>query len=295
MFHPMKRLLAVFLCLAALWLAPAAAIAGTNKPLTYDQVKGTGLANKCPDVSGNARGRSVIPLQPGQSLQLIDICLEPTNFFVKEESSNKRKEAEFVPAKLLTRATSSLDFIKATVTAQPDGSLLLREEEGLDYQPITVKMPGGEMVAFLFSMKNFEGRTEPGVNGISTAIDFEGEMEVPTYRGGTFIDPKGRGLGTGYDAAEALPAKRDDAAFYEKSNKKAEYLKGKMYLQVARLDTARGKLPVRLNATNPRIPTLGQKNRKKCAFAAFSTLAWAKFCPEGVPPTPGGFFDAVRL
>ncbi|MGQ9864738.1 MAG: photosystem II manganese-stabilizing polypeptide [Pseudanabaenaceae cyanobacterium] len=259
----MKRLLAVFLCVAALCWAPATAIAGTNKPLTYDQVKGTGLANKCPDVSGNARGRAVIPVPPGQSISLIDICLEPTNFFVKEESSNKRKEAEFVPAKLLTRATSSLDFIKATVTAEPDGTLVLREEEGLDYQPITVKMPGGEMVAFLFSMKNFEGRTAPGVNAISTAIDFEGEMEVPTYRGGTFIDPKGRGLGTGYDAAEALPAKRDDAAFYEKSNKKAEYLKGKMYLQVARLDTTTGELAGTFECEQPSDTDLGAEEPRE--------------------------------
>ncbi len=263
MFHPMKRLLALFLCVAALCWAPAAAIAGTNKPLTYDQVKGTGLANKCPDVSGNARGRAVIPVKPGESISLIDICLEPTNFFVKEESTNKRKGAEFVPAKLLTRATSSLDFIKAKITAEPDGTLVLREEEGLDYQPITVKMPGGEMVAFLFSMKNFEGRTAPGVNAISTAIDFEGEMEVPTYRGGTFIDPKGRGLGTGYDAAEALPARRDDEAFYEKSNKKAEYMKGKMYLQVARLDTTTGELAGTFECEQPSDTDLGAEEPKE--------------------------------
>lgn len=33
---------------------------------------------------------------------------------------------------------------------------------------------------------------------------------VPSYRGATFLDPKGRGAATGYDTAVALPAAGDD-------------------------------------------------------------------------------------
>lgn len=33
---------------------------------------------------------------------------------------------------------------------------------------------------------------------------------MPSYRGATFLDPKGRGAATGYDTAVALPAAGDD-------------------------------------------------------------------------------------
>ncbi|MCS6959724.1 MAG: photosystem II manganese-stabilizing polypeptide [Pseudanabaenaceae cyanobacterium SKYGB_i_bin29] len=214
-----------------LGIAPAEAV---QKPLTYDEILGTGLANKCPDVTEGARGRAVIPLEVGKPTEIYNLCLEPTNFFVKEEVSNKRRQPEFVPTKLLTRATSSLDFIKATVTLQPDGSLVLEEKEGLDYQPITVQLPGGERVAFLFSIKNYKAVSQPGLIGLTTAVDFEGETEVPTYRGASFIDPKGRGLAIGYDAAEALTAKRDE---FEASIKKDEFMKGKLSMQIEKINS----------------------------------------------------------
>lgn len=36
---------------------------------------------------------------------------------------------------------------------------------------------------------------------------------MPSYRGSTFLDPKGRGAATGYDNAVALPAAADAGAF----------------------------------------------------------------------------------
>ena len=45
-----------------------------------------------------------------------------------------------------------------------------------------------------------------------TADGFGGEFVVPSYRGATFLDPKGRGAATGYDTAVALPAAGDDGA-----------------------------------------------------------------------------------
>jgi len=44
------------------------------------------------------------------------------------------------------------------------------------------------------------------------ADGFGGEFTVPSYRGSTFLDPKGRGAATGYDTAVALPASGDDGA-----------------------------------------------------------------------------------
>lgn len=169
------------LCLALSLTIGASPAGAVPKPLTYDEIVGTGLANKCPDVSEGSRGRAVIPMEVGKPVELYNLCLEPTNFFVKEEGNNKRKKAEFVPTKLLTRATSSLDFIQATVTLQPDGSLKLVEKEGLDYQPLTVQMPGGERVAALFSIKNYVGVSQPGLIGLTTSADFEGVTEIPTY------------------------------------------------------------------------------------------------------------------
>lgn len=213
--------------------------AGTNLPLTYDQIRNTGLANTCPDILGASRGRGMIPIKPGETVKITNLCLQPTNFYVKEESSNRRKSAEFVASKLLTRATSSLDYVKGIVTAQPDGSLKFEEKEGLDYQPITVQMPGGERVAILFTIKGYTGVTEPGLNGLTTSTDFEGETDVPTYRGANFIDPKGRGLAIGYDAAEALPAKRDE---FSKNTKNDATSKGKMSLQIAKLNSETGEI-----------------------------------------------------
>jgi photosystem II oxygen-evolving enhancer protein 1 len=215
------------------------AIAAVDRTMTYDQIRGTGLANQCPDVVGSSRGRGIIPLESGKTLQITEMCLQPTSFFVKEESANKRKKAEFVASKLVTRATSSIDYVKAVVTAQPDGSLKLEEKEGLDYQPITVQMPGGERVAILFSMKGYTASTQPGLGGITTSTDFEGETDIPTYRGANFIDPKGRGLAIGYDAAEALPAKRDN---YEKSTKDDSTSKGKMSLQISKINSITGEI-----------------------------------------------------
>jgi photosystem II oxygen-evolving enhancer protein 1 len=215
------------------------ATAAVDRTMSYDQIRGTGLANQCPDVIGTSRGRGIIPIESGKTVQITEMCLQPTSFFVKEETANKRKKAEFIASKLVTRATSSIDYVKALVTAQPDGSLKLEEKEGLDYQPITVQMPGGERVAILFSMKGYSATTQPGLGGITTSTDFEGETDIPTYRGANFIDPKGRGLAIGYDAAEALPGKRDT---YEKSTKDDSTSKGKMSLQISKIDSVTGEI-----------------------------------------------------
>jgi hypothetical protein len=81
------------------------------------------------------------------------------------------------------------------------GNVQLKEVDGIDYAPVTVQLPGGERVPFLFSVKELEAK--------GTADGFGGEFVVPSYRGSTFLDPKGRGAATGYDNAVALPAAAD--------------------------------------------------------------------------------------
>ena len=48
--------------------------------LTYEQVKGTGLANRCAEV----KGEGTINLTPGKKHQITDFCVEPTSFQVRK-------------------------------------------------------------------------------------------------------------------------------------------------------------------------------------------------------------------
>jgi len=99
---------------------------------------------------------------------------------VKEE--NSRGEEDFVPTKLLTRLSYSLEGMEGEVKIGNDGSMVFREDEGMDYQATTVRPPGGEYVPFLFTIKKFEGKGD-----LDT---FSGDFLVPSYRGSTFMDPR---------------------------------------------------------------------------------------------------------
>ncbi|MEN9214914.1 MAG: photosystem II manganese-stabilizing polypeptide [Gloeomargarita sp. DG02_4_bins_56] len=261
-----RALLAVLLmCCLTLVTACAPAVGTTAegltyeqiKSLSYDQVKGTGLANKCPQLSNFARG--ALNLTAGQKYQITDLCLEPTSYFVKEEPLNKRQEATFVPAKLLTRATSSIDAVEGDLEVAPDGVLTLKERDGIDFQAITVQLPGGERVPFLFTIKELVAKTEPGSTVINTSTDFEGTFKVPSYRSALFLDPKGRGLATGYDNAVALPAQADDARLAEANVKAVEISEGHLSLQVAQVDGSTGEIAGTFESEQPSDTDLGAR------------------------------------
>merc|ERR1719199_1410504 len=72
--------------------------------LTYEQIKGTGLANTCPKVEGG--GDSAIKLAGGKKYKIEDFCLEPTSFQVLEEKLTKQGlVTEAVDTKVTTRQT----------------------------------------------------------------------------------------------------------------------------------------------------------------------------------------------
>lgn len=150
--------------------------------LSYKEVKGTGLANVCPVVAsdGAVDGKG---LKSG-NYKLERFCMEPTEFTVKEESQFKGGQAEFVPTKLMTRLTYSLDGMEGTFSVDGSGNVALVEKEGLDFAPVTVQLPGGERVPFLFTVKE--------LNAKGKAEGFEGQFVVPAYRGSSFLDPKVR-------------------------------------------------------------------------------------------------------
>merc|ERR1712014_472003 len=77
-----------------------------------------------------------------------------------------------------------------------------QEEDGMDFQATTVKLPDGEYVPFLFSMKALQAKG--GGSEFKPGFTWGGEFEVPSYRTGGFLDPKCRGMYTGYDQAQAL-------------------------------------------------------------------------------------------
>lgn len=249
------------LCLGLLTACSEGPTAGSTDLLTYDQIKGTGLANKCPQLTETSRGS--IPIDASQSYVIKELCLEPTNFFVREEPANKRQKAEFVAGKLVTRKTYSLDQIEGDLKINPDGSLTFVEKDGFDFQPATVQLPGGERVPFLFTIKGLVAQSQPGMTSINTSTDFEGTFRVPSYRGATFLDPKGRGVASGYDNAVALPAQSDDEELLRANVKRADVMNGKISLSVAKVDSSTGEIAGTFESEQPSDTDLGAGEPKE--------------------------------
>ncbi|WP_088240018.1 photosystem II manganese-stabilizing polypeptide [Calothrix rhizosoleniae] len=242
--------------LTACSASPADDIANSEF-LTYEQIKGSGLANKCPQLSEISRGS--IPLDDSQSYVIRDMCLEPTNFFVKEEPVNKRQEAKFVPGRLLSFSTKaySLLNIEGPLNINEDKSLTFEEKDGLDFQAITVGLPGGESIPFLFTIKGLVAKTQSDLTSINTSTDFTGSFRVPSYRGATFLDPKGRGLATGYDNAVALPAEADNTEYSSANVKKFSVLDGEISMSVAKVDSSTGEIAGTFESIQPSDTDLG--------------------------------------
>ena len=247
------------LCLSVLTACSEGPTVASSESLTYDQIRGTGLANNCPNLPETARGS--IPLTAGSTYSLSGLCLQPTTFFVKEEPVNKRQEAEFVPGKLLTRFTSSIDQVQGTLKVGSDGTLTFKEEDGLDFQAITVQLPGGEQVPFLFTIKELLAKSEPGSATINTSTDLEGVFNVPSYRSAGFLDPKGRGVSTGYDNAVALAGKGEQGELARANVKLADTQTkaGKISLQVAKVNGSTGEIGGIFESEQPSDTDLGAR------------------------------------
>lgn len=229
----------------------------SDETYTYDQIRNTGLANSCPQLPETARGS--FDLDSETDYILTDLCLEPTSYFVKEESTNKREEAKFIGAKALTRYTSSLDQVTGDLTLDSNGVLTFEEQYGIDFQAITVQLPGGEQVPMLFTIKKLVATTPEGQTGISTSTDLTGDYIVPSYRGASFLDPKGRGQATGYDNAVALPAAADDEEIMRENVKETPVLDGKMSLQVSKVKSESGEIAGIFEAVQASDTDLGSK------------------------------------
>lgn len=228
--------------------------ATTREQLTYDDIVGTGLANTCPQLSGTTRGS--IPIESGKKYELTNLCIEPQEYFVKAEGT-KRKEAAFVPGKVLTRYTTALDQVSGKIMLNNNGTLTFKEESGIDFQPITVLLPGGEEVPFMFTMKSLVATTSSTADSINSSTDLRGEYKVPSYRGAVFLDPKGRGVASGYDTAVALPAQGDSEEYARSNTKRIPGGRGEMELQVTRVDINSGEIAGVFESIQPSDTDLG--------------------------------------
>jgi photosystem II oxygen-evolving enhancer protein 1 len=255
---------------AALALATAAVVAssahaeGTPKRLTFDEiqeqtyleVKGSGTANQCPIVATTPAAADGLTFKAG-SYNLKKLCLEPTSFTVKAESPFKSGSEEFQNTKLMTRLTYTLDEIEGPFTVGSDGSVKFKEKDGIDYAAVTVQLPGGERVPFLFTIKELEATGK--------ADAFSGKFLVPSYRGSSFLDPKGRGGSTGYDNAVALPAggAGDEEELSKENQKNTAALQGKITLSIAKSNTETGEIAGVFESLQPSDTDLGSKAPKE--------------------------------
>jgi len=240
--------------------SPAQALTKSQiNELSYLQVKGTGLANRCPEVVGEGT------ITPKSGQKLVDMCIEPKAWAVEEEIGKAGKtEKKFVNSKVMTRQTYTLDAIEGVLSA--DGSsITFTEQEGIDYAPTTIQLPGGERVPFLFSVKDLVAKGSG--NAFKPGFQFGGDFNTPSYRTGLFLDPKGRGGTTGYDMAVALPGLQsgeegDDELFGE-NNKVFEVTKGRIELEVNKVNAAESEIGGVYVATQLSDTDMGSKTPKK--------------------------------
>jgi len=217
--------------------SPARAITAEQfSQLTYAQVIGSGLANRCPTVNSN--GNSV-KVKKGDRMK--NFCLEPKSFAVEAETD---KGKEFVTTKLMTRQTYTLAFMEGAMDT--DGSSIsFQEEDGMDFAATTVQLPDGERVPFLFTCKQLLAKGEG--SEFKPGFTWGGEFNVPSYRTGGFLDPKGRGMYTGYDQAVALPAAQADGKegqdeLFKETNKVFDIGKGAIEMEVNKVNEELGEI-----------------------------------------------------
>mmetsp|Transcript_22071 Transcript_22071/g.36536 ORF Transcript_22071/g.36536 Transcript_22071/m.36536 type:complete len:304 (+) Transcript_22071:58-969(+) len=239
--------------------APAQALTKSQiNELSYLQVKGTGLANRCAEVIGDD---SITP-KAGQ--RLVDMCIEPKAWAVEEDVGKGGKtEKKFVNSKVMTRQTYTLEGIQGKIDTS--GGITFIEQEGIDYAPTTVQLPGGERVPFLFTVKDLVAKGNGGT--FKAGFQMGGDFNTPSYRTGLFLDPKGRGGTTGYDMPQGLPGLQsgeegDDELFAE-TNKTFDITQGRIEMEVNKVNADDSEIGGVFVATQLSDTDMGSKIPKK--------------------------------
>lgn len=243
----------------ALATSPANALTKSQvNELSYLQVKGTGLANRCPEVIGEGT------ITPKSGQKLVDMCIEPKAWAVEEEVGKAGKtEKKFVNSKVMTRQTYTLDGIEGRI--DNGGTIVFTEQEGIDYAPTTVQLPGGERVPFLFTVKDLVAKGNG--NSFKPGFQMGGDFNTPSYRTGLFLDPKGRGGTTGYDMAVALPGlqsgEEGDDELFNENNKVFDVTTGRIEMEVNKVNVEEQEIGGVFVATQLSDTDMGSKTPKK--------------------------------
>jgi photosystem II oxygen-evolving enhancer protein 1 len=240
--------------------APAQALTKSEiNELSYLQVKGTGLANRCPEVIGEGT------IVPKSGARLVDMCIEPKAWAVEEEVGKAGKtEKKFVQSKVMTRQTYTLDGVEGKLESS-GGNIVFTEQEGIDYAATTVQLPGGERVPFLFTVKDLVAKGNG--NAFKPGFQMGGDFNTPSYRTGLFLDPKGRGGTTGYDMAVALPGLQSgedgDDELFKENNKTFDVTAGRIEMEVNKVNTEEQEIGGVFVATQLSDTDMGSKVPKK--------------------------------
>merc|ERR1719388_597311 len=149
---------------------------------------------------------------------------------------------DFVNTRLMTRQTYTLEGIKGDMSTQ-GGNIKFVETDGIDFAPTTVKLPTGEYQPFLFTVKNLTVKGEG--TSLQPGFSMGGDFTVPSYRTGGFLDPKNRGMYTGYDQAVALPALQasdGQEELFKETNKVFDIGKGAIEMEVNKVNSDIGEI-----------------------------------------------------
>merc|ERR1712238_383147 len=240
--------------------APVQAITKSElNQLSYLQVKGTGLANRCSEVIGEDS------IKPKAGARLGQMCIEPKAWAIEEDIGRGGKtEKKFVNSKVMTRQTYTLEGVEGDIKTD-GGANTFVEKEGIDYAPCTVQLPGGERVPFLFTVKELVAKGSG--SSFKPGFQMGGDFSVPSYRTGLFLDPKGRGGVTGYDMAVALPGlqsgEEGDAAMFRENNKTFDVGQGRIEMEVNKVNAEEGEIGGVFVSSQPGDTDMGSKVPKK--------------------------------
>ncbi|MBE9067781.1 photosystem II manganese-stabilizing polypeptide [Leptolyngbya cf. ectocarpi LEGE 11479] len=226
--------------------------------LSYDDIRNSGLANNCPELSQSSL--DAIAINADQSYQLNGLCLQPETFLVRREPLIKRQESKFVLTKPLTRKSFSLDQISGSLEIGNDGNMKFVEQGGFDFQPVTVQLPDGERVPLLFTVKGLVAKNQDAATSLSPSTRLAGNFQVPPYRTSSFIDPKGRGVTVGYEGAMAMPDQTDREDLARPNIKTFEIAEGHISLQINRVNSATGEIAGLFESDQPSDTDFGAKD-----------------------------------
>ena len=248
-FRPLLALMLAF-CLtfvAAPSSVSAAFVKGPERGnANFADVVNTGKAGECTTLPAGSSGSISV------DGNFKGLCLQPTEISVKL-SGNKRKTADFVPAKIISpRFNTSLDQVYGDLSGGK-----FTEKGGIDFSLITVLAPNGEEYPLAFSVKDM---VADGGKSIAPGAKFSGATFTPSYRTGDFLDPKSRAKDTGVDYAQGLVARGGDDEDLAKENIKQDLTgKGTITLSIDSVDANTNEFSGTFTAVQPSDNDLGSK------------------------------------